>query len=81
MSKAKTTGGRLWLNTTKTAAHFDYSVATVQRWQHEKGFPDMAIRAAGVHTEYDIAAVEAWLRSRPPGRRRPYKWRQRQVAA
>lgn len=75
MGESNSHGDQLWLNTTKTAAHFDYSSGTVQRWQREKGFPETAIRAVGAFTEYDVGAIEAWLRSRPPARRRPYKYR------
>jgi hypothetical protein len=64
----------VWLSTTLTAAHFGVSAGTVMRWHREQGFPMEAIRSRGVTTEYKVAAVEAWLRSRPPARRRPYKW-------
>jgi hypothetical protein len=63
-----------WLTTTMTAAHFGISTATVMRWRTMKGFPDEAVRADGAITRYEVAAVAGWLKTRPPARRRPYKW-------
>lgn len=63
-----------WLNTTPAAAHFGISTWTLMRWPQMKGFPEHAVRAAGSTTLYDIDAVAAWLKARPPARRRPYKW-------
>jgi hypothetical protein len=63
-----------WLSTTLTAAQFGVSAATVMRWRTTKGFPDAAVRYRGAVTEYHTIRVTAWLRDRPPPRRRPYKW-------
>jgi hypothetical protein len=63
-----------WLNTTMAAAHFGISTWTLMRWPQMKGFPDNAVRAVGATTLYEIDKVAEWLRSRPPARRRPYKW-------
>jgi hypothetical protein len=71
---SNTTAAERWLSTTLTAAHFGVSAGTVMRWHREQGFPMAAIRSRGVVTEYEIGAVAAWLQSRPPARRRPYKW-------
>lgn len=57
------------LNSMATANHFGISTSTLQTWTRYQGFPANCRTRDGRDVFYDIAAVTAWLKSRPVSNR------------